>query len=342
MKIARCCVHAAATVLLLACGLSIGLGAAAASSPARQSDWGQVYLLAVGICPPYRTDIPVSVCSNGVKAVADSFGEALDIDTANIVTLHDEQATARNFLRVLADLGERLTSRDRLILYLNGHGDSFSQWARYYGQGGVIAEINDRYTDPNADLVVFWTKEQPTVPALALANEDWLTVADIVDAIVELPGRVALILESCSSGRVFDSFHRHARQAERIDYIVASSGSEQLSNINSGQTMPLFTEQLTGALDMPMVRDFGAAVELARIMTVQMAVAICATQTVPKDMFTGMYPGLTVPSAVDQEGSVLMPLWACGQVPSVADLTGNMTNWPLYAGRSATGSVPLH
>jgi hypothetical protein len=320
---------------LLIAGLAAAIGLAAAApalSATEQAVAGKTYLLAVGICPPYRHDIPVVVCKNAVDAVVKELGEALGIAKADIIALVDEKATGPGFLAALAHLGTRLTSADRLVLYLNAHGDSFGLWADYYGASGPIAAINDRFHDRDEYVLVFWTKEDPAVPALALAQKEWLTVDEVVDAIDALPAKVALILESCSSGRTFAGFHLNAKESERIDFVLVSSGAEQISNINGAQTIPLFTESLTNALDLPMVDTFGEAIAHARMSTVLQATALCSTMTIPKATFALIFPGIPVPNEVTHDGLVSPPLWMCAQVPSLADFSGEMSARLLYRG----------
>ena len=321
----------AITALAVAGGLAVAAPAQSAETPA-----GKTYLLAVGICPPYRHDIEVVVCKNAVDAVVKEFGEALGIAKEDIIALVDEQATGPGFLAALADLGKRLTSADRLVLYLNAHGDNFGLWADYYAASGPIGEINQRFHDREDYVLVFWTKEEPAVPALALAQKEWLTVDEVVDAIEALPAKVALILESCSSGRTFAGFHLNAQDSERIDFVLVSAGAEQVSNLNSAKTIPLFTETLTNALDLPMVDTLGEAVSHARMATVLQATALCATMTIPQKIFTLVFPGMPVPNEVTHDGMVSPPLWMCAQVPSVADFSGEMSLRTLYQGAAAT------
>ena len=129
-------------------------------------------------------------------------------------------------------------------------------------------------------------------------------VDEVVDAIDALPAKVALILESCSSGRILAGFHLNARNSERIDYVLVSAGAEQISNINDGKTMPLFTESLTNALDLPMVDTFGEAVSHARVVTTLQATALCATMIMPQKVFPLVFPGMTVPNEVTHDGMV--------------------------------------
>jgi hypothetical protein len=296
---------------------------------------GKTYLLAVGICPPYRSDIPTEACDAGVDQIAQNLGDAFDIAPENIVRLTGAKATGTSFLSTLSTLGERLKEDDRLILYLIAHGDTFGQWAGYYGGGTAVAEISQSFFRPDDYVLVFWTQDEPTVPALALAQKDWLTVDEIVEAVEALPARVALILDSCSSGRTFTGFHLGTREFEQIDFVLASAGSEQISNLSPAKTMPLFTEELVNAIDLPSVDTFGEAVAHAQMTTVLRATALCSALTLTPATFAQVFPGVRVPVEATHDGLVSPPLWLCSQVPSVADFSGEMSDMPLYR-RSAT------
>jgi hypothetical protein len=313
--------------------LAAVLVAVAPALSGSKSGQGKTYLFAVAVCPPYREEFPPSVCKAAVKAVVDNFSDALAIAEEDIVTLTDEKSTGTGFLAALADLGKRLTSADRLILYLNAHGDTFGLWSGHYGVSGPIGAINARI-DPDDYVLVFWTKDEPRVPALALAQKDWLTVDEVADALDALPAKAAVILDSCSSGRAFSGFHLNSKDSKRIDFVLASAGFEQISNLNLARTMPLFTEQLVNALNLPMVRELGQAVAHARMTTVLQATALCSTMIIPVATFAEMFPGVPVPAEATHDQMVSPPLWLCVQVPSVADFTGEMSGTPLY--RKAT------
>jgi len=316
--------------LIAGLAMVVGLASAMSDLSAAEATIGKTYLLAIGICPPYRHDIPVVVCKNAVDAVVEELGEALNIAKNDTVALVDEKATGPGFLAAVAELGKRMTADDRLVLYLLAHGDNFGLWADYYGAPGPIAQINQRLHDREEYVLVFWTKEEPTVPALSLAQKEWLTVDEVVDAIDGLPAKVALILESCSSGKMFTGFHLNAQHSERIDYVLASAGAEQISNLNDAKTIPIFTASLTNALDLPMVDTFGEAVSHARMITTLRAAARCASMVMPQKVFSLIFPGKTVPNEITHDGMVSPPLWMCAQVPSVADFSGDMSGKTVY------------
>ena len=274
-----------------------------------------------------------------MDAVVDNFSDALGIAKSDIVALTEENATGPGFLATLAELGTRLTGADRLILYLNVHGDTFRLWSGYYGVGGAIGAINARF-NPDDYVLVFWTKEEPTVPALALAQKDWLMVDEVADALDALPAKVAVILNSCSSGRAFSGFHLNSKQSERIDYILVSAGFEQISNLNTARTMPLFTEQLVAALNLPMVSEFGQAIAHARMTTVLQATSLCSTMIIPVATFAQIFPGVPVPAEATHDEMVSPPLWLCVQVPSVADFSGEMSAMPVYRRNSRGNGNP--
>ncbi|MBC6416933.1 MAG: hypothetical protein GDA47_03870, partial [Rhodospirillales bacterium] len=126
---------------------------------------GDVHLLAVAVCPPYRTSIPVEVCRKSARAITENLDGRMGIESQNIKTLLDEDSTAGNFLVTLEHYAERLQPNDRLIVYLLLHGDPFHLWANYYQPQGIVAELNKSFLDPQEDILVFWTEQEPTIPA---------------------------------------------------------------------------------------------------------------------------------------------------------------------------------
>lgn len=323
----RACACAASVLLALALSPAAGPAAAQASNG---TEAGKTYLLAIGVCPPYRKTIPVEVCRNAVKAIVDNVPHALGIAKENVISLTDEQSTGRNVLATLDKLSRKVTENDRLILYIILHGDAFYQWADSYRPSDVVKSINEAYFEPTEDIMVFWTQDEPTVPALALAQKDWMTVADFGAALDKIPGRVALILDSCSSGLFFSSFHEHAKGEPKIDYILTSSGPEQASNFDEAISIPLFASQLRDSLNMPTNDTFGEAVEQARMTTVLHATGLCMLQTFPADAYPLLFPTHPTPSARTHDGEVTPPLWYCAQVPTVVDYSGEMSGRKLY------------
>lgn len=287
---------------------------------------GETYLLAIGVCPPYRKFIPVKACSNGVEAIVSNFKTGLNIKEANVISLVDEKSSGANVLKAINDLSNKLKPEDRLMVYLLMHGDAFYQWAGYYQPDQTQRTINSEVTNPNEDLLVFWTKEEPTVPALAIAQKDWWPASELVAALETIPARIGLILDSCSSNLVFQAFHGLAAKSDRIDYILTSSGSEQASNFNASLEAPLFGQELANAMSLPNARTFGQVVEHARMTTVLHAVALCSTVTFEASNFSEAFPSLPVPQAQTVDGQVSPPLWFCAQVPTVADYSGELTN----------------
>jgi hypothetical protein len=87
-------------------------------APAAMAAEGKTVLLAVGVCPPYRKNIPVKVCRNWVKSIVKEFSHAFGIDKADIIALTDEESSGQNVLKVLDELSKTLTADDRLVFYL--------------------------------------------------------------------------------------------------------------------------------------------------------------------------------------------------------------------------------
>lgn len=292
------------------------------SALAKGDDKGELHLLVVSVCPPYREQIPVEVCRNSAKQVAESFKDNLPIEAKNIITLTDEAATGAHFMQTLDRLRSVTTASDRVIIYLQLHGDAFHVWAKYYQPNPVVQSINENFVKPNEDVLVFWTKDEPSVPAIAIAQRDWLTAGELIEAMDAVDAKVSLILDSCSSGLFFRALTQKALATDNIDYILTSAGAEQSSNFDASLRVSLFARELSESIALPTVRTFGEAVEQARITTVLNATAYCSKAIVSPNDYRMMFPLLTIPSAKTADGKVAPPLWFCAQVPSVVDLSG--------------------
>ena len=286
------------------------------------------HLLAVGVVR-LRQDFPSAVCKTAVDAVVANFSDALGIGKTDIVALTDKDATGAGFLAALADLRTRLTAADRLIVY-NAHGDTFGLWSGYYGASGAIGEINARFYDPDEYILVFWTKDEPTVPALALAQKDWLTVEEVVDAIDALPAKVALILNSWFER---PRLQQHASRCEGVpvDRLRACLGGLRADLQHQPRAHHAALHRAAGqrsqSADGQRVRPGGRACAQT---TVLQAAALCSTMIIPVATFAQMFPGVPVPAEATHDKMVSPPMWLCVQVPSVADFSGKMSAVPLY------------
>ncbi len=294
------------------------------AAKAQQAE-GEIHMLAVGVCPPYRKHIPVDVCRHSVKHMTKNVLGNLNIKEDNIKVLLDADSTGNNFLQTLSDYKETLTKNDQLIVYLLLHGDAFHVWSEYYRPTGIVAEVSQTFVPPNEDILVFWTREEPSVPALALAQKDWLTAADVAEALDAVDAEVALILDSCSSGLFFQKLAEKALKVDNIDFVLTSSGPQQVSNFDPAVQISLFARELGNAISLPYVRNLGQAVEHARMTTVLHATAQCTDLLVTPEVFKVMFPALPVPTVRTSDGKVTPALWSCVQVPNVVDLTGKVS-----------------
>lgn len=293
---------------------------------------GTTHLIAIGVCPRYRKHIPVEICRTAVNRVTSKLPPALGIAKGNVTSLVDEATSASNVLATRESIGAKLGASDRLVVYLVLHGDAFHLWADFSpsARAPEIAAVNRSYFAGNEDLMVFWTKEEPTVPALALAEGDWMTVNDFAAALRKLPGHVALILDSCSSNLFFSSVHGALGEGSNIDFVLTSAGASQVSNFDSARTIPLLTGELLDALDLPSVRRFGEAVATAQRTTMLHATATCSLETLKASEFGALFAPLPVPAERTHDDMVSPPLWYCAQVPGVVDISGAMSARLLY------------
>jgi len=320
---------------LQGCLLSLALSAGGAQSSGAQEISGReaagdVHLLAVAVCPPYRSSIPVEVCRNSARAITENLDGRMGIESQNIETLVDEDSTAGNFLATLEHYAERLQPNDRLIVYLLLHGDPFHLWANYYQPQGIVAELNKSFLDPQEDILVFWTEREPTVPALAIAQQQWLTASKVSAALGAIDADVALMLDSCSSSLFFQTLTRAIMAGGHIDYILTTAGSQQTAGMDQANTITLFAREFGNSIDLPYVTNFGQAVDRARMTTAMHAMAGCADAVLDADSFRQLYPQIPVPSVRTHKGEVAVPLWSCAQVPSVVDLSGKLSLMELY------------
>lgn len=305
-------------------------GTGHAQTQGASAEEGALHLLAVGVCPPYRKHIPVEVCRNSVNTIAKNVKENLKIEPDNIKVLLDEQTTGKNFLATLDNYKKTLKANDRLIVYMLLHGDAFHLWADSYDHAGVVGQVNETFVPPNEDILVFWTQEEPTVPALALAEKDWLTAAEVASELDAIEAQVALILDSCSSGLFFQRMADKALEVDNIDFMLTSAGAEQVSNFDTAVRISLFARELGDAINLPYVRNLGQAIEHARMTTVLHATAQCTDLLVKADQFKIMFPKLPIPSVQTADGKVTPALWSCAQVPSVVDLKGKVSALQIY------------
>jgi hypothetical protein len=314
-------------VVLPLLAIAIALCAAPDAPRAAEGD-GEVHLLAIGICPPYRRGISVEVCSNTVEELAVAAKGAGLVTAERTTLLTDEEATGPNVLATLSALSERLDRDDRLLLYVVAHGGTFGDWAAAYENDRLdLSRVTAGIVDPEDYVMAFWTREEPRVPALAIAERAWLTASTFLENIAQVPARVSLVLDSCDSGHAFEFFKREHDEAGRIDFLATSSMSVQLSNIDGEHS--LFGGELARAIGHPRARSLGEAFAHAATATVLKASAMCGSLRVHVDQWPRLFPDRPPPAARNADGFVSVPRWACTQVPTIVDTTGETSALPL-------------
>ena len=302
----------------------------AQSASARGDGVEVLHLVAVGVCPPYRKKIPVAVCRESAKLVSDGLSKRLNIAKENVFTLFDEASTAQNVLKTLAEVNAKADADDRVIVYLQLHGDAFHLWSDYYRPSAAIVSASRTIVSPSEDILVFWTREEPTIPAIALAQSDWMTAQAMADALDGFDAKVSLLLDSCSSGLFFRSLANASFQSDNIDFVATSSGADQSSLFDEALTVTLFAREISDSIDLPTIRTFGEALDQARITTALAATAQCMKMDIHPQDYHYLYPNLPVPSEIGADGKVNLPMWSCAQVPNVVDLTGETSALPIH------------
>lgn len=307
-------------IVLWLFAIALAISAAPDASRAAE-DAREVHLLAIGICPPYRQAIPVELCTDTVEGLAAAARRSGLVTAERTTLLVEDDASGPNVLDTLASLSERLDDNDRLILYVVAHGGTFGAWAAAYENNRLdLSRVRARLVDPKDYVMAFWTREEPRVPELAIAENAWLTARTFLHAVAQVPARVSLVLDSCDSGHVFEFFKREHDDIGEIDFLATSSTSLQLSNTDGGRS--LFGGELAKALGHPQARTFGEAFAHAATATVLKASAMCASLRIHTDQWPRLFPNRPAPAARNADGFVSVPRWACTQIPTIVDATG--------------------
>ncbi len=301
---------------------TMGLSSSWVTPSQAQDPAMDMFLLAVSACPPYRHDVAPEVCTNAVNSVTDELAKALDIPDQNIIGLTEEKASGPKVLDAIRRLAEKSGPEDYLIFFLSGHGGTYSEWGRFSAVPERIGRITENADSPDDYVLVFWSEEEPSIPALSLKEQIYIPVSLLLDTLDEFPGKYAVILDSCSSNLAFEQFVGAHKKRDKLDFLLTAAGPNQISSINFAGTAPLMTENLIKALSAPSVVFFGEAVDQARAMTTLAASGICSSLTVPVDEYHLVFPGHPDIRPMYDRQEVGLPFWFCTQVPSVADSSG--------------------
>ncbi len=234
----------------------------------------RTHLLAVGICPPWKSGGRVSpACANNVAAIKQVVGSALGTAEADIHTLLNAAATYDGLDRAFDKMAGRAGPGDRVILYFSVHGGALHQLADYRSElrrSGTFAPLHD------TGVLMLWTEAQPFTTLSALAAKQWIAGSDLARMIDRIEAaELIVVLDSCNAAIEFDAFASvvGAKSTQRRA-VVASALSWQFANFDRSGSMALFTSNLAPAIATGS-SSFARAVDAAARKTRADAEALC-------------------------------------------------------------------
>ena len=253
------------------------LATAAAASDRR------THLLAVGICPPWKTGGQTSpACANNVAAIKKAIGPALGVNDADAHTLLDAEATYSGLDGALDRIATRAGPSDRVVLYFSVHGGALHQVADYRSElqhSGTFEPIHD------TGVLMLWTLEQPFTTVSALEAKQWISGSDLARMIDRIEAaKLIILLDSCNAAIEFDAFASLDTATEKQRRaIVASARSWQFANFDRSGSMALFTSNLAPAISAA-ASSFAEAIEAAADKTRADAKTLCPGSAVVRSI----------------------------------------------------------
>ena len=189
------------------------------------------HLIAIAICPPDHALISPEACHNTTDRLASSMSAAMNIPTQNIRVFVDEDAAGPNVLQAISDYSATVGPQDEILMYVTGHGAPYADWVNAWVQDAGMREMMAELRPRGEYLLQFWTETPDTVPGLAVVNESLMPVTRLLDAFGDFEGRLALIVESCSSGLLLENPDYLAQRYPFLDHLPVTSGPDQGSNL---------------------------------------------------------------------------------------------------------------
>lgn len=163
----------------------------------------KLFVLAIGVSEYQRPDLRLRFAAKDARDFAAAFRlqQRLLYRAVETKLLTDEQASKNNILDALEWLQKQTTAKDIAVLFLAGHGVTDPSTGSYY------------YLPHDADT--------------AAMKRTMLPETDIRSTLAAIPGKVLFFLDSCHSGKVFDS--SQLRAASDLSSFIG-----ELSSADSG------------------------------------------------------------------------------------------------------------
>ncbi|MEM8701745.1 MAG: hypothetical protein AAGF82_07965 [Pseudomonadota bacterium] len=260
--------------------------------------------------------ISPEACHNTTDRLASSMSAAMNIPTQNIRVFVDEDAAGPNVLQAISDYSATVGPQDEILMYVTGHGAPYADWVNAWVQDAGMREMMAELRPRGEYLLQFWTETPDTVPGLAVVNESLMPVTRLLDAFGDFEGRLALIVESCSSGLLLENPDYLAQRYPFLDHLTVTSGPDQGSNLTEDESASLFADSLSDTLASARNMTFVEVIDAAAEMTLERVVGICENLTISREQFSDVFPQEALPSSELLQEEVRLPTWYCHQTPA--------------------------
>lgn len=294
-----------------------------APSQAQPSD-GEAHLLTISVCPPSHTQISIDVCHRTSERVETAISAALSISPDRTVSLVDSDARGPNVLRVIETYASELNSDDHLIIYLNAHGSTYSDWTKALVPDETIRPMVSGALPSETYTVQFWSGKPPILPMIALSDKSLIPINQIFSFLGTVDAKIALIIDSCFA-ELAHSALLEGSKPENLDLLVVASGAKQAANLTEDREASLYGTAIADAFLSAEGSTFGEVMELANLDAVDMATEVCRASTISRDVFEVIFPEEPIPENANGSDEVAMPDWYCIQKPKLFDFGGSTT-----------------
>jgi hypothetical protein len=229
------------------------------------------YVLAIGVCPPWKPSAMSNDCKNSVNKVVNSLSKQLAIPQKNITLVLDKNGTYQGVVSAFTTLQNKVTANDRTFIYMNVHG-------------GKEAQDGSSYKGHEHELLVLWTDQFPFTIESAVELKQWMTSQDLRNLLNGIKGERIVIIDACNSGYAKSDLSKAKKRKKMLaanpmqtEALIFSANANQSANSTTFQpTMALFSNNLGNAVMQKDVKNFDEAFEIAKVQTSKDSFKICS------------------------------------------------------------------
>lgn len=198
------------------------------------------YMLAIGVCPPWKGEAMGKTCKNDVNRMTDVFKNKYGIPEKNIQTVLDKDATYDGVKKGFAWLKskEKNAAKTRAIIYINLHGT-------VEGSNSILSKEKEH------ELMVLWTEDRPFSVDVALESKQWMKATEMREMLDSFDSEKIVIMDACHSGAAVADLDAHQSLIPNInerEAIIVSAKPSQVAHVTSDISMALFTKFLGDAI----------------------------------------------------------------------------------------------